>query len=66
MAGGEYTLDGQTIQIEIGRMTKMACPPDSRNDKFLQYLGAAAIYFFQEDELFIDLKMDSGTLRFNQ
>jgi heat shock protein HslJ len=63
---GNYTLDGQSIQIELGPMTKAACPPDSRSEKYLQYLSAAAIHFFEGDELLIDLKMDSGTMRFSQ
>ena len=60
----EFTLDGNSIRIEPGRMTLMACDPTSHSDKFLQYLNAAAIYFFKGEELFIDLKMDGGTMRF--
>ncbi len=43
----EFTLDGNSIKIEPGRMTLMACDPTGRGDNFLQYLDAAAIYFFK-------------------
>jgi D-alanyl-D-alanine carboxypeptidase len=61
---GSYTTDGSSISIEMGPMTKAACPPESRSDDFVKYLGSAAIYFFQDGHLFIDLIADSGTTEF--
>jgi CubicO group peptidase (beta-lactamase class C family)/heat shock protein HslJ len=63
-ANGTYTTDGSSLTIEIGPMTKAACPPESRSDQFITYLGSAAIYFFQDDHLFIDLFADGGTMEF--
>jgi heat shock protein HslJ/LysM repeat protein len=63
--GGTYTLDGSAITIELGPTTLVACPPDSLGDQFVANLGAAAIYFFQGENLFIDLKFDSGTMQFS-
>lgn len=61
---GKYTADGSNIQIEVGAMTLAACPPESRSDDFIQYLGSAAIYFFKDENLNIDLMADGGTLTF--
>ncbi len=63
-AVGTYTLDGSSITIEVGPMTMAACPPESRSDDFIQYLGFAAIYFFEEGNLLIDLMADGGTMAF--
>lgn len=63
-AAGSYSVDGSSLAVELGPMTLAACPPESRSDQFIQYLGAAAIYFFQDGSLFIDLFADGGTLEF--
>jgi len=64
-AMGSYTADaGGSLKIEVGPMTKAACPPESRSDQFVQYLGSAARYFFEDAELYIDLFADGGTMRF--
>jgi heat shock protein HslJ len=64
-ASGSYTTDGSSIQIEVGPMTMAACPSESRSDDFVKYLGSAAIYFFKDDNLFIDLMADGGTMSFS-
>jgi heat shock protein HslJ len=64
-AVGAYTVDGSSIQIEIGAMTMAMCPPESRSDDFVKYLGFAAIYFFEDGDLFIDLMADGGTMQFS-
>jgi len=46
-------------------MTMAACPEGSLSDDFVQYLGFAAIYFFEEGDLYIDLMADGGTMRFS-
>ena len=61
---GSFSADDSSLEIEIGPMTMAACPPGSRSDDFVQYLGFAAIYFFEEDDLFIDLFADGGTMQF--
>ena len=63
-ASGSYTTDGSSISIQVGPMTMAACPPDSRSDDFVKYLGFAAIYFFEDGNLFIDLFADGGTMEF--
>ena len=65
-AGGTYTLGDGSVQITLGPTTLAACGPDSLGDRFLKELGAAAIYFFDGDDLMIDLFADSGTMRFTR
>jgi heat shock protein HslJ len=69
-ANGTYTVNsGQgssgSIDIEIMAMTRAMCPPDSLSDQFVQYLNEAAIYFFQDGNLYLDLPADSGTMTFS-
>lgn len=61
---GNYTVDGQSIQIGVLGSTMAMCPPDSQADAFSQQLGNAAVFFFQDGNLFIDQAMDSGTMQF--
>jgi heat shock protein HslJ len=63
--GGSYTLDGSQITIELGPSTLAACPEGSLGDQFLQNLGQANSYFFDGEDLIIDLMFDSGTMRFS-
>jgi heat shock protein HslJ len=62
--GGTYTVDGSSITIQTGPTTMMACPPGSLGDQFVAQLSGAAIYFIRGENLFIDLKFDSGTMQF--
>ncbi len=43
-----------------------AYPPESRSEEFVQHLGFAAIYFFEDGHLFIDLMADGATMEFSQ
>ena len=62
--GGIYTTDGSSITIKLGPSTMAMCPPESMSDQFLAGLNGAAIYFFQDGNLYMDLKFDSGTMQF--
>jgi heat shock protein HslJ len=61
---GSYQVNGQSLQIQVGSITKAACPPGSFSDKFIQYLGSAALYSLKEGSLYVDLIADGGTLVF--
>jgi len=63
---GAYRIRGQMIVISQMAMTKMACPPGSLDSRFLSQLGEAAVYSVRAGILLIDLKIDSGTMRFSQ
>ena len=59
-----YTTNGNNISITTGATTMAACPPDSLDSQFLEQLSAAAIYFIEGGNLYLDLPADSGTMRF--
>lgn len=67
---GSYTAENNgkgpsgSIDIEIMAMTMAMCPPESLSDQFVQYLNQAAIYFFEGENLYLDLPADSGTMTF--
>lgn len=46
-------------------MTLAECEPGSLYDQFVRELGAAAIAFLQDADMYIDQQMDSGTMRFS-
>jgi len=62
---GSYELDGKRIAIGPLGVTRAACPPGSLSDTFLAQLSVAAIYFVQDGDLYFDLPIDSGTMRFS-
>ncbi len=62
--GGTYTVDGKQLSMKIITSTMAACEPGSLEDEFVRNLTAGTIYFFRDGNLFIDLKYDSGTMRF--
>ena len=47
-------------------MTRAFCPTGSLSDRFVREVNRAAVYFMKGGELFFDLPVDSGTLRFRQ
>ncbi len=62
--GGTYKSDGQVLSIEITHTTLAACPPGSLEQDYIEHLNAAAHYFLANDHLYIDLKFDTGTMKF--
>lgn len=61
---GSYQGEGGVLEIALGPMTAAACPEGSRGEELVRLLGGAALYFFQDGHLFIDLLADGGTLEF--
>jgi len=47
-------------------MLIMTCPAGSLEDEFVRGLSGAATYFIKDGDLYIDLKYDSGTMRFSK
>jgi heat shock protein HslJ len=45
-------------------LTRMMCPPGSQDARFVKELGRATSYFLKDGDLFLELPVDSGTLRF--
>lgn len=64
-AHAQYRLEESRLHLELGPTTLMACGDDSLGDRFLTQLGGASLVFVQDGQLFIDLKFDSGTMKFS-
>jgi heat shock protein HslJ len=63
---GSFSItDSQEITIGPLATTSVACPPGSIGDDFVQGLINAAIYFLQDGDLFLDIRYDTGTMRFS-
>ncbi len=63
-AQAQYRLEESRLHLELGPTTLMACGDDSLGDRFLTQLGGVSLVFVQDGQLFIDLKFDSGTMKF--
>jgi len=66
LKGGTYSTDGKRIAIQITHSTMAACPEDSLEDEFVRNLAAAALFFFKDNDLYLDLKYDTGTMKFSE
>lgn len=62
--GATYTADASALSITLGASTMVACPPDSQVNPFLAGIAGAALYFFEDGNLYIDMVADSGTMQF--
>lgn len=61
---GAYRIGAGTIAIGPIATTRMACPPGSLDARYLGDLQRAAGFFVEGRHLFIELPVDSGTMRF--
>ncbi|UCD36298.1 MAG: META domain-containing protein [Nitrospiraceae bacterium] len=64
--GGTYSIKDKSLSIEITHSSMAACPEGSLEDEFVRGLSGAAIYFLGNGDLYIDLKYDTGTMRFSK
>jgi heat shock protein HslJ len=61
---GTYTVDANQVTITPGASTLVACPEGSLADAYLKQLGNVGSYFFQGENLVLEIKMDSGSMIF--
>ena len=61
---GTYDLAGSSLTLAFGTSTRAACPPDSQAEAFLRGLQNIGGYLFDGSDLILELKFDSGTMRF--
>jgi len=66
--GGTVSIshEEKSISIDITESTMAACPEGSLENDFVKGLSAAALYFTRNGDLYIDLKYDSGTMKFSK
>jgi heat shock protein HslJ len=63
-ASGSYTVKGSQLDIEILTTTLAVCPPESLSEEYIRLLNDAVAYIRQGELLFIDIMMDTGTMKF--
>jgi heat shock protein HslJ len=61
---GSYEIGEGRIKFGAIAVTRMACPPGSLDGRYLKDLQRATIFFVEGGKLYLDLLMDSGTMRF--
>jgi len=63
---GSYLVQGSSLQIFIGPMTRAACPPGSLSDEYIQRLGEVRTFVFDGGDLVLNLMMDTGNMVFSK
>jgi heat shock protein HslJ len=63
---GTYTLNEKKISITITHTTRAACPPDSLEQDYIRDLNGVAGWFLKEGDLYMDIKFDTGTMKFSK
>jgi heat shock protein HslJ len=66
LKGGRYALEENRLTLEITHSTMAACEEGSLENQFVRDLTAAAQIFMQDGDLYIELKYDSGTMKFSR
>jgi heat shock protein HslJ len=64
---GTYAVRGDR-RLELGplALTKVACAPGSLSERFAREVGRATSFSVKDGELFLELPVGSGTLRFRR
>lgn len=65
-ATGPYRLRGTAVTISPLAVTRAMCPPGSLDQPFVKNLGEVHSYSIRAGILLLELKADSGTMRFSQ
>ena len=62
-----YTVSAdRKIELKPMALTKAMCPPGSLSDRFVKEVTRASSYFVKDGDLYLQLPVDSGTLRFKR
>ena len=63
---GNYSISDGKLTFGPLISTRMACPPDSLDSLFMGDLQRVSSFFVEDGSLFLELPMDSGTMKFRQ
>jgi heat shock protein HslJ len=64
---GAYTITGdRALTMKPIALTRAMCPQGSLSDRFARDVGRATSYFIKDGDLYLELPVDSGTLRFKR
>lgn len=62
--GGSYTIADGKLSFGPLMATRMACPPDSLDIRFMKDLQRVSSFFLMNGSLYLELPHDSGTMQF--
>jgi len=62
--GGDYKISEGKLSFGPLMSTRMACPPDTLDAPFMRDLQRIASFFVEKGNLFLELPLDSGTMKF--
>jgi para-nitrobenzyl esterase len=64
---GMYTVSaGRRITFGAIALTRAECPPGSLSNRFVRDVSRVSSYFARDGALFLEMPVDSGTLRFRR
>ena len=66
LAGGNYTLEGASLTLQLGPTTMAECGPDSLYNEYLALLSQVATYVREGDNLYLNLMADAGDMKFSK
>jgi heat shock protein HslJ len=64
--GGSYQIGDGKLSFGPLISTRMACPSDSQDAVYMAQLGRVTSFFVEDGVLFLEMPMDSGTMRFER
>jgi heat shock protein HslJ len=66
MKGGTYSTEGKKLSITITNSTMAVCETGSLEDRFVRDLIAGTTFFLKDGCLYLDVKHDTGTMKFSK
>ncbi|MEM7610621.1 MAG: META domain-containing protein [Pseudomonadota bacterium] len=61
---GSYELQDNKLSFGPMSSTRMACPPDSQDAVYMNYLQRVTAFFMHDGMLYLELPAESGTMHF--
>ena len=62
--GGDYKISIGKLSFGPLLSTRMACPPDTLDGSFMRDLQRVTSFFIENGNLYLELPLDSGTMKF--
>lgn len=63
---GSYSFGNQALRVEVGGLTRAACPPGSLAPTFVDMLGSVSDFSLKSDDYTLTLHSERGLLRFER
>jgi heat shock protein HslJ len=66
LVSGSYVVEGDSLRIQLGPMTRAACPADSLSDLYLNLLSGVRSYDVDGSDLTLALAANAGEMQFDR